>query len=58
MGLEESDEKEIVKASEIVVEALQTVPDHQFKLYHRLEYFVDQLLVKSLQKKKLAAVKF
>lgn len=39
------------KIAEIILKAVEEVPDYRFRLYHRLEYFLDKLLVNSLKKK-------
>lgn len=49
--LKGSEDDNVNAAGLMVTEALKTVPNHRFKLYHRLEYFVDQLLINTLRNK-------
>lgn len=39
------------EAVQVMSKAIAKIPDHSFKLYHRLEYFVDQLLINTLRNK-------
>lgn len=39
------------KVVEVLLEAIEEIPDYRFRLYHRLEYFLDDLLLNSVKLK-------